>query len=84
LEAIASGCRIIAHDNPFNRSVMWQDARYFRNSEEAITHFLGNSPFTEQQIANNHFKITSCYTAYGIAHTYQTLLEQWAQPSTRR
>ncbi len=31
LEAMASSCRIIAHDNDFNRAVLGQDALYFAN-----------------------------------------------------
>ena len=36
LEAMACGCSIIAHDNPFNRAVLGDDADYFKD-ESAIT-----------------------------------------------
>jgi glycosyltransferase involved in cell wall biosynthesis len=34
LEAMASHCLIVANDNPFNRSVLEEDAFYFRNTED--------------------------------------------------
>jgi len=34
LEAMACGAYIVAHDNPFNRKVLFDAARYFRNAEQ--------------------------------------------------
>lgn len=34
LEAMACGCRIIAHDNPFNRYVLDENALFFRDQSE--------------------------------------------------
>jgi len=34
LEAMACGCRIVAHRNPFNGSVLGEKARYFSTSGE--------------------------------------------------
>jgi glycosyltransferase involved in cell wall biosynthesis len=84
LEAMASGCRIIAHNNPFNRAVTGEDAFYFRNSEEVCDHLLAKTNLSETQVANNRRKITDHYTPHGIAYAYQTLLETWSQPKTKR
>ncbi|MFM8514020.1 MAG: DUF1972 domain-containing protein [Bacteroidota bacterium] len=84
LEAMASGCRIMAHDNPFNRAVTGEDAFYFRNSDEVREHLLANACLSESSIANNRRKITDQYTPHGIAHAYQTLLESWALHQTKR
>jgi glycosyltransferase involved in cell wall biosynthesis len=84
LEAMGSGCRIIAHDNPFNRSVLEEDAQYFGNSDQVTEHLISDTLFTEQQLTNNRFKINSHYTPHGIAHAYQSLLEQWAKSSANR
>jgi hypothetical protein len=34
LQAMASGCRIAAHRNPFNHGVLLQNAAYFSNEKE--------------------------------------------------
>jgi glycosyltransferase involved in cell wall biosynthesis len=84
LEAMASGCRIIAHDNPFNRTVTGEDARYFCNSQEVTALLMEGTIISEKQIAGNRLKITSCYTPDSVAFAYQTLLQQWALPPIPR
>jgi glycosyltransferase involved in cell wall biosynthesis len=53
LEAMASGCLIIAHDNLFNRSVMHNNAFFFLN-ESDITTILNSNEFNNIEIRKNY------------------------------
>ena len=63
LEAMASNAFIIAHDNPFNRGNLGEDALYFHNSNDVskIIEFAMKKDFY-QEIARNFEKIQSNYS----------------------
>lgn len=49
LEAMACGALIVAHDNPFNRAVLGEDAFYFSNCSEVSDLALSVESFYEQR-----------------------------------
>jgi glycosyltransferase involved in cell wall biosynthesis len=55
LEAMASGCFIIAHDNPFNRSVLHDNAFFFLK-ESDIAAILNSNVFNNIETRKNHVK----------------------------
>ena len=57
LEAMASSSLIIAHDNPFNRSILNDDAFYFLNSEDVKGHLSKFKDKFQQKIDTNIEKI---------------------------
>jgi glycosyltransferase involved in cell wall biosynthesis len=75
LEAMACGCRILSHDNPFNRAVLQEDARYFRDAEE-LDHLLNiaeNDPGFERFTKSNLEKIRKNYSWDFITSEYERL-----------
>jgi len=81
LEAMAAGCFIVAHDNPFNRSVLGMDAFYFEKSTELaciiseLPETVGNKMFVE----NNIQKINKYYSWDKIISAYEDLFESLLQ-----
>ena len=55
LEAMASECFILAHDNIFNRAVLKQNAHYY-DSAAAITNLLNNIETTAANTRDNMLK----------------------------
>ena len=53
LEAMASSCFIIAHDNPFNKSVMGENATYFSNASD-ISAAVKNSVFNNESLREQY------------------------------
>lgn len=49
LEAMAAGCAVLAHDNPFNRGVLGGFGKYFRDAEELSGLLSGPVDKTRQQ-----------------------------------
>ncbi|BDS09653.1 DUF1972 domain-containing protein [Aureispira anguillae] len=79
LEAMACSCLIIAHDNPFNRAVLAQNAYYF-TSEMDIQALLGLNRQTEQtKITNNLHKIESVYSYELIHQQLKNLIKKVAK-----
>ncbi|MGV3765455.1 MAG: DUF1972 domain-containing protein [Chitinophagaceae bacterium] len=66
LEAMASGCLIIAHDNIFNRSVLNENALYF-SSTEALAGILQNNPAKK---AYTHFTVNN-YSKIREFHSWE-------------
>lgn len=63
LEAMATGCMIVAHDNPFNREVLGEDACYFAG-RHAVAQWVSHPPdatVRECCSAGNRSKIESRY-----------------------
>ncbi len=79
LEAMASGAFIAAHDNPFNRNVVGEDAVYFKNSDD-VAEIIKNEDNLlkkkEQFIENNRRKIREIYNWDKIARRYIELFEE--------
>jgi len=74
LEAMSLGCRIVAHDNPFNKNVLGEGALYFQNSECLAELIQGHQDdsFSSATVANLRV-IRENYTWEKIARDYERL-----------
>lgn len=78
LEAMACGALICAHDNPFNRSVLNENAYYFKNGED-VAHVLDSvemNETTQGYIRKNTNLIRERYTWKSIAEQYELVMQQ--------
>jgi glycosyltransferase involved in cell wall biosynthesis len=72
LEAMASKALIAAHDNPFNRAILDEDACYFSSAEDVtaiLNHALPENK--EKMICNNLQKIKKYYAWDTIVDQYE-------------
>jgi len=79
LEAMACGALICAHDNPFNRAVLGNDAFYFASAEDVSQVSLnmpGQIMVREMMINNNLEKIRKDHTWEKIIAAYEQLFIQ--------
>ncbi len=78
LEAMAAGCLIAAHDNPFNRYVLGEEALYFSTADK-VTSILKNWDIylgkKETFVKNNQEKIRREYSWEKVAEQYLKLFE---------
>jgi len=77
LEAMAAGALICAHDNPFNRSVLGDNALYFNNLRD-IANAVDNEidPSNRNQFINNNLeKIRTNYNWELIVKSYHALFK---------
>jgi glycosyltransferase involved in cell wall biosynthesis len=78
LEALGCGSVVVAHDNPFNREVLGENADYFQDPEDiaAALDALTRLPVSELQNRRQvaHCIIAERYTWEHITHEYQRLL----------
>ncbi|MGB1040161.1 MAG: DUF1972 domain-containing protein [Flavobacteriales bacterium] len=65
LEAMACSCNIIAHDNPFNRAVLNEDASYFKSKKD-ISDILISKQEKNSRAENNLAKIESVYSFHSV------------------
>jgi len=74
LEAMAAGVLISAHDNPFNKSVLGENALYFTNSTD-ISHIIINMPDKDfiSYITTNKDNIQENYSWDKIIADYENL-----------
>jgi glycosyltransferase involved in cell wall biosynthesis len=78
LEAMASRALIAAHDNPFNRAVLHEDAFYFSNTQQ-ITALVENTIHDGQEtgmINNNLKKIKEQFCWDTIIKKYEDFIQQ--------
>lgn len=78
LEAMACSCFIIAHNNPFNKGVLGDDALYF-DSAAAISTLLKKEQLTHQKsefILSNRQKIESLYSFESVHSQLIALIEK--------
>lgn len=78
LEAMACGATIVAHDNPFNRSVTDENAFYFSNSDE-VSHWIDTvekDDKTTQMTKRNTNAIREKYNWKSIAEQYELVFSQ--------
>ncbi len=78
LEAMAASTNICAHDNPFNRAVLQNDASYF-NSAADIAGIINNSTENEnneKHIEANLIKIKEQYEWDIIFNKYEALFQE--------
>ncbi len=74
LEAMACGCRIVAHGNPFNRFVLGDDAKYFSSKTELSALLNEFRPVDyEKLIVQNLAKISREYNWDAITDAYEKL-----------
>jgi glycosyltransferase involved in cell wall biosynthesis len=77
VEALGAGSAVIAHDNPFNRWVASDAARYFHDPEScaaAITELLGDRPAVEALRANARRRFAAGLTWSHVLSAYEALL----------
>ncbi len=78
LEAMACGAFIMAHDNIFNKSILGEEALYFRDAQSVAT-LLKTLPPAETQEAfrrRNEKKIKETFTWAGITDAYEASLQK--------
>jgi glycosyltransferase involved in cell wall biosynthesis len=80
LEAMASGALICAHDNPFNRVILGEDALYFRSAEDVGRVCLMDTD-SDTMVLNNKQKIAGCYNWDTVTDAYEQLFLQQVQGS---
>ncbi len=76
LEAMACSCFIISHNNPFNKSVLKNDAYYFNNPND-ICNIINNTDISlikSEFVNNNCRKIETLYSWSGIINSYEALM----------
>jgi glycosyltransferase involved in cell wall biosynthesis len=78
LEGMASNCLICAHDNIFNRSILQQNAFYFKdaNSIEDILNLGLTKQNNTDKLLNNHKKILRDFSWKNIVDSYEQLFEK--------
>ncbi len=78
LEAMASRCMIIAHQNPFNEKILGTDAHYF-NSRADLSNLidkLENEEKNSSFVENNLEKIKEIYSWEAVTQEYESALIQ--------
>jgi glycosyltransferase involved in cell wall biosynthesis len=78
---MASGCRIVAHNNEFNRSVLGEEAVYFDEAESLGRYLAEDKPWPASWPAKHRQTITEQYSPERIMGAYLHLLQQCAKPS---
>lgn len=73
LEAMACECNILAHNNPFNDSVLGDSAKYFSTVEKLADFFSQQNPLciSYQQVQDNLEKIKKDYQWKHICQQYE-------------
>ncbi len=74
LEAMASSCFIVAHDNIFNRSILGEDALYFEKKEDFPALLTQTKTANLQKVSNNINKIKNDFTWELINQKYEQYL----------
>ncbi len=77
LEAMASSAMICAHDNPFNRSVLLDNALYFKNSDDIATLINTKRFEVDRQlyVDENRNRIQKVYNPAAIVDAYVHVFE---------
>ncbi|WP_127136078.1 DUF1972 domain-containing protein [Flagellimonas oceanensis] len=74
LEAMASGALIAAHNNVFNRSILGQDAVYFKSSEDVSKIMNVQKSECLSYVRNNTDKVVQFYSWSKINQAYEEYL----------
>jgi glycosyltransferase involved in cell wall biosynthesis len=80
LEAMSCSCRIMAHDNEFNRGVLSENARYFKDAQSLhslIRESDGMEVYYEEAKTKNLEQIANFYTANSVFTGLKEMLSQW-------
>ncbi len=75
LEAMASNTLIVAHDNVFNKSILENDAYYFKNAIDVTNHLKKQKIDHLDLVENNKNKILQKYTWKIINSQYEKFLK---------
>lgn len=78
LEAMGCSCMIAAHDNPFNREVLGEDATYFSDVNDVANaiDLLERNENQRAKIKNNLNKIKLKYNWDQVADQYEIVMQQ--------
>lgn len=78
LEAMACKCMICAHDNPFNREVLGDDASYFTDINDVANaaDLLERNDIQQGKIKNNLSKLKSRYNWDLVTEQYEIVMQQ--------
>lgn len=80
LEAMGAQALIVAHDNPFNRAVLNDNAFYFKNKDEIASIVNEYQQLSEYEklllISNNRIKIENEYSWESIISQYENLFQE--------
>lgn len=78
LEAMACGCRILAHDNNFNRDILQDNANYYTNTGQLSDHLkkVWLPDQNLEQIGNNLNTIRDKHNWDAITHEYESVFYQ--------
>jgi glycosyltransferase involved in cell wall biosynthesis len=85
LEAMAAGCPIAAHRNPFNRSVLGDNALFFSDNGEVKSLLVNLETFDESMkphIQANYNTLQAKYSWKGIISAHEQLFSQIKSQST--
>jgi len=85
LEGMAAGVPLIAHDNPFNREVLAQDALWFHDEDGLVSALRQADEWSGEERARcgaaHRARIAARYTWERIADEYTALLARPAPPA---
>ncbi|CAN5829932.1 DUF1972 domain-containing protein [soil metagenome] len=71
LDAMAAKAPLAAHGNPFNRSILTENAQFFSNVEDVCKLIQANAYSNETSILNNYTRIESEFSWEGIVEQYE-------------
>ena len=80
VESLGAGNAVLAHDNPFNRWVVADGARYFKNEDEcatALDTLLHNETEITQMKLASKSRFNQEFTWGKILKEYEDLLLKW-------
>jgi glycosyltransferase involved in cell wall biosynthesis len=80
LEAMACSCRIVAHNNEFNRGVLEQDALYFSSADDLTEHVNKAGKdlnFFTIPITKNIARVTNLYSEEAVFSRLKVKLMEW-------
>jgi glycosyltransferase involved in cell wall biosynthesis len=80
VESLGAGNAVLAHDNPFNRWVVADGARYFKNEDEcaaALDNLLDNEAEIASMKAASRSRFDAEFTWEKILKEYEDLLLKW-------
>jgi glycosyltransferase involved in cell wall biosynthesis len=83
LEAMATGARIAAHDNPFNRAVLQNLATYFSTSDEVAAGQISYPPMDEIQSHSMKDRIQKEYSWEKISRQYLDCFQEGLTEKTQ-
>ncbi|HMN79323.1 MAG TPA: DUF1972 domain-containing protein [Burkholderiaceae bacterium] len=87
VEALGAGNPVVVNDNPFNRWVAGDAARYFddfRSAEEIITRVIADEGLRQRMRAASEARFDEAFSWHGVLTQYEQLLERQVGARRRR